>query len=184
MGRKREAPVEGILLKLAGAGLLIAGCAGFGWCIWRDLERRAEQLKLLERIFVMLESEVGYSRLSLPDGLLRTAGRMEGTLGECLKRIGRQAGGGSGITLEKAWRENMREYLKQTCLGEKDRELVMAFPEYTGFADGKMQLAALEQFIGEMGQAQETARREAENGKRAILSVCTACGLLMAILLF
>ena len=64
------------MLKLAGAGLLIAGCAGFGWCIWRDMAERAEQLKLLERVFVMLKSEVGYSCSSLPDGLLRVGGHM------------------------------------------------------------------------------------------------------------
>ena len=37
VGRSGKASVEGSVLKLAGAGLLIAGCAGFGWCIWRDM---------------------------------------------------------------------------------------------------------------------------------------------------
>ena len=184
VGWSREAPLEGNMLKAAGACLLIAGCAGFGWCIWRDLEKRAEQLKLLERAVVMLESEVDYSRSSLPDGLMRVGGRLDGELGECLKRAGRQVREEAGMTLERAWEENIREYLKKTCLKERERELVKAFPEYTGFADGRMQLAALEQFAGEMRRAQETAQREAENGKRTILSVSAAGGLLMAILLF
>ena len=184
MGRSGKASVEGSVLKLAGAGLLIAGCAGFGWCIWRDMAERAEQLKLLERVFVMLKSEVGYSCSSLPDGLMRVGGRLDGELGECLKRAGRQVREEAGMTLERAWEENIREYLKKTCLKERERELVKAFPEYTGFADGRMQLAALEQFAGEMRRAQETAQREAENGKRTILSVSAAGGLLMAILLF
>lgn len=184
MGRSGKASVEGSVLKLAGAGLLIAGCAGFGWCIWRDMAERAEQLKLLERVFVMLKSEVGYSRSSLPDGLLRVGGHMGGALGECLKRAGRQVREESGTTFQKAWKEHMRGYLKQTCLNEGERALVTAFPEYTGFADAGMQLAALEQFAGEMRRAQETAQREAENGKRTILSVSAAGGLLLAILLF
>ena len=124
------------MLKAAGACLLIAGCAGFGWCIWRDLEKRAEQLRLLERAVVMLESEVDYSRSSLPDGLMRVGGRLDGELGECLKRAGRQVREEAGMTLERAWEENIREYLKKTCLKERERELVKAFPEYTGFAAG------------------------------------------------
>ena len=60
----------------------------------------------------------------------------------------------------------------------------MTFPEYTGFVDGKMQLAALEQFAGEMGQAKEAAQKAAADGKKTILSISTAGGLLLAILLF
>ena len=109
---------------------------------------------------------------------------MGGALGECLKRAGRQVREESGTTFQKAWKEHMRGYLKLTCLNEGERALVTAFPEYTGFADAGMQLAALEQFAGEMRRAQETAQREAENGKRTILSVSAAGGLLLAILLF
>lgn len=172
------------MLRLVGACLLIAGSSGFGWCIWRDLERRAEQLKLLERAFVMLESEVGYSRLTLPDGLLRVGSRLEGTLGNCLRRIGTQVRAEPGITLKEAWEELMPEYLKQTVLGGREKALVMTFPEYTGFVDGRMQLAALEQFAGEMSQAKEAAQHAAENGKKTILSISAAAGLLLAILLF
>ncbi|HIV90794.1 MAG TPA: stage III sporulation protein AB [Candidatus Eisenbergiella stercoravium] len=172
------------MLRFVGACLLIAGSSGFGWCIWRDLERRAEQLKLLERAFVMLESEVGYSRLTLPDGLLRVGSRLEGTLGNCLRRIGTQVRAEPGITLKEAWEELMPEYLKQTVLGGREKALVMTFPEYTGFVDGRMQLAALEQFAGEMSQAKEAAQHAAENGKKTILSISAAAGLLLAILLF
>ena len=172
------------MLRLAGACLLIAGCAGSGWCIWRDLERRAGELKLLERTFIMLGSEVGYSRSSLPDGLLRVGGRLEGALGDCLHRIASRVRAEPGITLREAWEELMPEYLHETCLNEKEKALVMTFPEYTGFVDGKMQLAALEQFAGEVGQAKEAAQKAAADGKKTILSISTAGGLLLAILLF
>ena len=172
------------MLRLAGACLLIAGSAGFGWCVWRDMVRRAGQLKLLERAFIMLESEVGYSRSSLPDGLLRVGGRMGGTFGECLHDIAAEVRAEAGSTLKEAWNGRMPDYLKKTCLSEREKALVMAFPEYTGFVDGRMQLTALEQFAGEMGQAEEAARQVAANGKKAVLSISTAVGLLAAILLF
>ena len=78
----------------------------------------------------------------------------------------------------------MPEYLKQTVLVGREKALVMTFPEYTGFVDGRMQLAALEQFAGEMSQAKEAAQHAAENGKKTILSISAAAGLLLAILLF
>ena len=172
------------MLKLAGACLLIAGSTGFGFCIWRDLDKRAAQLKLLERTFIMLASEAGYSRLPLPDGLLRIGGRLEGALVESLRRVGLRVRAEPGVTLKEAWRELMPQYLAQTCLEEKEKRLVLTFPEYTGFSDGNMQLTALEQFSGELGQAAKTARQDADNGKKTILSVSAAGGLLLAILLF
>ena len=60
------------MLKLAGACFLVAGCAGFGWCICRDMEKRVGQLQLMIRAFSMLASEVGYSKVTLPEGLRRT----------------------------------------------------------------------------------------------------------------
>ena len=127
---------------------------------------------------------MGYSRSSLPDGLLRVGGRLEGALGDCLHRIAFRVRAEPGITLREAWEELMPEYLHETFLNEKEKALVMTFPEYTGFVDGKMQLAALEQFAGEMGQAKEAAQKAAADGKKTILSISTAGGLLLAILLF
>jgi hypothetical protein len=45
------------MMKLSGALLLVLGCAGFGWCTCRDMERHIGQLHLLSRAFSMLESE-------------------------------------------------------------------------------------------------------------------------------
>ena len=109
---------------------------------------------------------------------------MEGALGESLRRVGLRVRAEPGVTLKEAWRELMPQYLAQTCLEEKEKRLVLTFPEYTGFSDGNMQLTALEQFSGELGQAAKTARQEADNGKKTILSVSAAGGLLLAILLF
>lgn len=172
------------MLKLSGACLLIAGCAGFGWCICRDMERRAVQLRLLERVFILLKSEVGYSRSALPDGLLRVGGKMGGELGETLRSIADAVRAQPGVTLKEAWSEKMPDFLRETCLQEKERALVLSFPEYTGFVDGRMQLTALEQFAEEMRNAHDTAVQTAESGKKAILSVSMAGGLLLAILLF
>lgn len=39
------------MMKLSGALLLVLGCAGFGWCTCRDMERHIGQLHLLSRAF-------------------------------------------------------------------------------------------------------------------------------------
>ncbi|MFR6328495.1 MAG: hypothetical protein ACLUOI_06480 [Eisenbergiella sp.] len=42
---------EDIMMKLSGALLLVLGCAGFGWCTCRDMERHIGQLHLLSELF-------------------------------------------------------------------------------------------------------------------------------------
>lgn len=246
------------MLRLAGAAALVLGCSGFGWCICRDMERKAAQLKLLGRVFTLLESEIGYSRATLPEGLARVGGRLgagrakggqkgnctpegdlpenvtlagglagngvvesdlpggcisekrssgsdmqkdglpeidalsgglpetdrlEISLGSCLVRIGEAVLSREGITLQAAWERYMPAWLEKTCLGKKEKELLIAFPEYTGFADGRMQLTALRQFGEEVKQARQKAAKEAESRRKAVFSVSVTGGLLAAILL-
>ncbi len=179
------------MLKICGACILILGSFGFGWCVCREMDRRAELLGLLARAFAMLESEVGYSRATLPDGLRRVGRRLGGeaslkpeySLGACFCRIGGQAGGVSGRTFSQCWERELPAFLSGTCLTGKEKALLLSFPEFTGFADGQMQLRALEQFQAMVGDAGKRAAAEAEEKRRMVLSVSTACGILTAILM-
>lgn len=175
------------MLRLAGALALILGCAGFGWCICQDAENRIRQLGTLARAFDMLESEVSYSRATLPEGLERVGKKLGGSLGECLAEIGKgvktEQGQGAGMTLDAVWRKEIPVWLQETCLDRREKELISSFPEYTGYTDGKMQAQNLERFGREMKKAEEEAAKEAEGRKKAVLSVSMACGLLTVILL-
>ena len=171
------------MMKLSGALLLVLGCAGFGWCTCRDMERHIGQLHLLSRAFSMLESEVGYSRATLPEGLIRVGNRLGGRLGECFINVGKKAQGPEGITFAAAWDAEVAGFLNETCLDKKEEELLLSFPGFTGFVDGQMQLISLEQFGKEIRRAEEKARKETESRKKAVLSVSMAGGLLIAILL-
>ena len=154
------------MMKLSGALLLVLGCAGFGWCTCRDMERHIGQLHLLSRAFSMLESEVGYSRATLPEGLIRVGNRLGGRLGEYFINVGKKAQGPEGITFAAAWDEEVAGFLKETYLDKKEEELLLSFPGFTGFVDGQMQLISLEQFGKEIRRAEEKARKETEAAKR------------------
>ena len=149
------------MLRLAGALAMILGCAGFGWCICRDMESRIRQLGMLARAFDMLESEVSYSRATLPEGLERVGRKLGGGLGNCLAGIGtgvrRGQGNGPGMTFDAVWTEKIPVWLRETCLDRREKELLISFPEYTGYADGKMQAQNLERFGREMRKAEEEA---------------------------
>ena len=71
----------------------------------------------------MLESEVGYSRATLPEGLIRVGNRLGGRLGECFINVGKKAQGPEGITFAAAWDEEVAGFLKETYLDKKEEEL-------------------------------------------------------------
>lgn len=88
------------MLKLTGALLLVMGCAGFGLCMCRDMEKHVAQLRQLARAFTMLESEVGYSRATLPEGMIRVGNRLHTELGDCFIRMGKRAQEQSGSSFQ------------------------------------------------------------------------------------
>ena len=77
----------------------------------------------------------------------------------------------------------MGAFLGETCLNSREKELLLTFPDYTGFVDGRMQLLALEQFETELQEQKKEAQSDVHNRRKAILSVSMAGGLLVAILL-
>ncbi len=183
----RGADGRKIMLKLMGALFLIAGCAGFGWCACMEMDGRIGQLHTLVRAFAMLEREVGGSMATLPEGMERVGRKLEGSLGTCFQRIGSIVRAGqedfSGATFEETWQKEILDYLKDTCLKKKDRQMLLSFPDYTGFLDGQMQLLNLKQFGREMECAEEKAVQEAENRKKAVLSLSVTCGFLAVVVL-
>ena len=84
---------------------------------------------------------------------------------------------------QTVWQEEMPSWLKTTCLDAREKELLLSFPGFTGFVDGQMQLISLEQFDKRAFMHRRCRWCQRESRKKAVLSVSTAGGLLMAILL-
>lgn len=155
------------MMKLSGALLLVLGCAGFGWCTCRDMERHIGQLHLLSRAFSMLESEVGYSRATLPEGLIRVGNRLGGRLGECFINVGKKAQGPEGITFAAAWDEEVAGFLKETCLDKKGRGAAAFFSRIhrlCGWADAADISGAVRKRNKACGRKSEERNRKPQKG--------------------
>lgn len=170
-------------LWLAGAALAVGGSLGTGLCMLQAMEKRAAQLKELAQAFRILASEVSYSHAALPEALFRCADKMEGRLGQCLKKTGEEIGGNRGYSLQQCWQEEMKSYVEGSALGKKERDLLLAFPLRIGFADGGLQEQSLLGFARELETLAEEARTERKEKQRVVLGLSAAAGLMAAILL-
>ena len=71
------------MLKLAGAGLLLFACAGWGFSVSWQLWERMRDLRELRRIAALLRQEISYAGTALPEALAqRESGLQVGTVPE------------------------------------------------------------------------------------------------------
>ena len=140
-------------------------------------------MKDLVHAFSILESEVNYSRTTLPEGLERTGLKVGGRFGTCLCEISSQMRGGSGILFSAAWDQRIGIWLKETCLREKERELLLSFPGFTGFSDGQLQRLEIQRFGDELKCTERKAAEEEKERRKLIMSLSVMAGIFTAVLL-
>lgn len=169
------------MLKLVGSVLLFAGCAGCGFCFCHEMGERERILKQLLRLFSILESEIGYNRATIPEGLGRAGKKAGGELGKYMIRISERMKSGQGLPLEQVWQEEMAEWVARTCLNERERTILLEFPSCLGFSDGQMQLREIGRFCEELKTAKEKTAEEIRSRKKVILALSQAVGALLVI---
>lgn len=179
----------------------MAGAFGAGICICRDRERRIAALLTFQRAFFWMAGEISYSRICLPEVLMEVGTRLRGGcgsgrrapkeapegkdfgLGSALVRIGKRLEDGSGQDVQKVWQEEMTGLLAHTGLKERERELVLSFPEAVGFADGARQKEAVAEFAQSMHREAAAAQKQRKEEDKITMAFCAACGLTAVILL-
>ena len=64
------------MLKITGACLILCSAAGIGASFSGDLKRRVRELRILKQLVYMLQGEIRYARLPLPEAFCHVSVRL------------------------------------------------------------------------------------------------------------
>lgn len=149
------------MLKLMGAGLVMAGAARWGLCAVGQLRRRVRTLEGLRASLMWLEEELTFRLTPLPALLERLGREQPGAVGQffqdALTGLRRDPEEG----LRQSWRQAMVRRLD--FLKEDERQTLMEVGQTLGRYDAKAQTQALARAARRLDairtQAEEDARR-------------------------
>ncbi|MDO4344477.1 MAG: stage III sporulation protein AB [Eubacteriales bacterium] len=172
------------MLKEIGISAVILASTAIGFRMSLDLSGRAESLRQLERMAMMLKGEIRYAGTPLQEAIFGISKRMAAPFDSFFEEVARDMGKRDGRTLAVIFRECAGRLPKECGLTEDDVESLAAMGGRLGYLDRKMQLQTIELYAKELEG--ERARAEGEYRQKAKVYRCLGFlgGLFFAVLLF
>ena len=170
-------------LKLLGVLLLMGGTSGFTWNLCRERQNRLILLKEIKHLYHLLQSEIRYTGLPLPEMLLGISEKVAAPFSDILQCIGQSEDWEKGKSFGQIWRENMDKGLMGQSITRESKDMLMKFPESMGSMEREGQARALERYIEEMNRWIAQMEQEEKNKKKVIVSLGIAAGTFLSIIL-
>lgn len=170
------------MLRIIGAGLVIAGCSGIGFRYRKRLYQGLMHLQAMKQILELFMSEIGYGKATLPECCKKVGERVEEPYRGVLLLI-HDSMKKKESSFRECWHTEMEKALWGLPITGREKETFLGFPDCCGLQDGRMQIRAIEQYRDMLDTA--ITRREAELEKqgRLVAGLGIMCGLLLVIIL-
>lgn len=161
----------------------MSGCVGMGISKVREEKRRTWELRQIKRIITRIQNEMIYGKRTLPEICFLLSGCMEQPYQEIFYNIYQKLGENRGVVLEKLWKEQMENGLKELPLKKEEKDILYTLPEHLGIQDETMQAADIGQSLDMVTERVRRAEAEYESKAKVIMSLSVTAGLFISILL-
>lgn len=171
------------MFQFLGVFFLLLGAVGFSYSICRDYKARLSLLKDMKEMYRLLQSEICYTSLPLPE-IFRTIGtRCKEPISRVLLSVSDSMTFGFEEEFSEIWTREMQKGLEQTLLTKQQKELLFILPESIGMNESKGQAEALRKYIEELDRCILQMEEEEKSRNKVIMSLGIAAGLFMVIIL-
>lgn len=171
------------MIKFVGCILLLTGAVGYAYSLCREKRMQIKQLLQIQYFYRLLQGEILYSGLPLPDILLLVAESVEEPFGSAFSEIGRNVTLQQEESFDSVWKQYLKKALSESRLSRRQKESILRLPESLQLCDRQGQAKALQRQIEEMDKMIRPLEEEARNKNKVIMSLGIAAGVFLTILL-
>ena len=173
-----------MMVRLAGAMLLIAGSTGMGF---KAASRWREQLFLLEtlrKMIHMLKGEILYANAPLEEAFAQVGKRNQGELGELFVRVSGRIESRQGEPFYELWQEEVEQLGTEISIFSEERKQLKQFGEHLGYLDSTMQERTILLYLEQLDLSISYFREHRREKERLYPSLGVLCGLSLTIILY
>lgn len=171
------------MLRLLGVIFIFLGSLGYGLAYGEQQKKRCKELINLELIFKMMQSEITYKKQPLPCACREIGRKLGGREGKILQNISDEMASGRGRSFGDIWEEQWRIYGESSSLEPSEKEILLGFSSFAGYADENMQQGILKQHEENIGRIRKRVEEEGGEKKKLVMTLSLSVGALLTILL-
>ncbi len=170
-------------IRFIGACLIILASGAAGILMARSYMERPKNLRFIQTALQALETEIHYSRTSLPEACMRIAKHSKHPINTFFHVFGENLQSGDGLSAKEAW-DKALEVLRDAGFIRDDVERISTLGNALGRSDAEDQVKHL--VLLQKQLAELIARSEEEKDQNVLLWNCLGfcVGALVVILLF
>lgn len=171
------------MLKLIGVLLILLSGAGMGFKKGAELSKELAELQELRRIFLMLRSEIEYTKAPLGEAFYQISRRTSGIYQEWLLSLTEQLKEKNGQSFREVWEIMIRKKLTTLHLSTIEQEQLKNMGSNLGFYDREMETGAIDLYLEQLKIQIENMQEEIPEKKRIFRCLGIMGGLFAAVIL-
>ena len=170
------------MLKITGLLLVFSACAGLGFSISNELQRRIYHLSELTRIMSFLRGEIAFAVSTLPEAMQQIQKRTTPPFTEFFANLSENMQQSSGEEFQELLQKQMNYLKKNSALTTEDLETFSQTAGHLGYLDKEMQLHLLDRYLQEQQETIKTLQKQLPDKKRVVRSIGILAGVLLLII--
>lgn len=163
--------------KLIGSISIILACTGIGFMKSGEANQHLKELEELRKIFVLLRSELTYTKAPFSELFLRLSQKTEGVFQVWLRHLAEHLETRREGTLEEIWSNSVMDCLRESRLNKKELDELCRIGNRLGYME------TLELYLEQLAIAIENTREELKNKKKLYQSMGIMAGVFLVIVL-
>ncbi len=171
------------MFKLIGAILVISGSTGLGLLCRQDLKVKLHHARCIHTIIELLESEISYSKSSMPEACMMISRRMEEPYAGGLYMVWKLMNSDKGMTFSTVWKQEMGKCIENIKVGKEEGKAFLEIGDGNGYADNAMQMKAFAKCRLTLEKAIKEQEEKMENKSKVVMSMGLIGGLFLTIVL-
>ncbi len=171
-----------LILKIAGAVLIIFSTAGLGFAMAKKYRERIKELRQLQIAFQMLSSEISYCATPLPFAFNRVGQKLNEPVSDIFLNAAELLENSEGRELGDMWRGAVNEIFPITFLNTKDKQILLSVSSFLGYSDQVHQEKQIKLILHQLKQSEEEAWGTLHSNERMWKYLGVLGGLMLVIL--
>lgn len=172
-----------MMLKISGIVFIMAATTFMGIRKADDLQEEYRQMRYLQKIMSMVESEIRYAHSHLGEIFSHISSYAKEPYKGWLMSMQREMNSGNGEVFCEIWSQSIEEYLKDSGLPESELTRLKQLGNQLGVFDLKHQLNLLELFQQQLSSSMEEMQEGMKTKVRLYHCLGVMSGMLVSILL-
>lgn len=170
------------MLRILGAGFILAGCTGIGLFYKRRFHEALWHLRYMEQVLERFISEIRYDKATLPECCKRIGERTKQPYGEALVKIYEAMLWDEG-DFAKNWKSIMGGAVAGLPLAVEEKRPFLEFADNNNMSDNLMQIKVLEQYRDMLDINIKNREADLEKQGRMASGLGVMAGLLLTVIL-